>query len=151
MITRNEAIAQGQKWYNGSACKHCGSTKKYVKGYSCMPCNLKRNLHKLYDRKIIGKYKTPEKEKARLNRWRKNNPIEYIKQWCIDNNKDIMPKDADVKKIQEIYIKCHHKTQDTGIVHEVDHIVPIAKGGVHHHKNLQILTREENRKKGNKL
>jgi 5-methylcytosine-specific restriction endonuclease McrA len=29
----------------------------------------------------------------------------------------------------------------------VDHIQPIAKGGLHHPDNLQILTMEENRKK----
>lgn len=34
--------------------------------------------------------------------------------------------------------------------YEVDHIIPISKGGTHHPDNLQYLTMEENRKKSNK-
>jgi 5-methylcytosine-specific restriction endonuclease McrA len=33
---------------------------------------------------------------------------------------------------------------------EVDHIVPISLGGIHHETNLQIITRTENRMKGNR-
>ena len=36
------------------------------------------------------------------------------------------------------------------IPHEVDHIIPICKGGLHHPDNLQILTMKENREKGGK-
>jgi len=39
----------------------------------------------------------------------------------------------------------------TGIQHHVDHIIPLSKGGLHHPDNLQILTAEENLKKGAKL
>ena len=35
--------------------------------------------------------------------------------------------------------------------YEVDHIIPLSKGGLHHENNLQYLTISENRKKGNKL
>ena len=34
---------------------------------------------------------------------------------------------------------------------EVDHIIPLAKGGLHHPNNLQYLSMVENRKKGSKL
>ena len=62
-----------------------------------------------------------------------------------------MPKDADRTKIKEIYLKCREMTKSTGIPHQVDHIIPRSKGGLHHQDNLQILTREENRRKGNSL
>jgi len=42
-------------------------------------------------------------------------------------------------------------TEETGIPHEVYHIIPISKGGKHHENNLQILTATENRKKYNKI
>lgn len=32
--------------------------------------------------------------------------------------------------------------------HEVDHIIPLSKGGLHHEDNLQYLTVKENRQKG---
>lgn len=35
--------------------------------------------------------------------------------------------------------------------YEVDHIIPISKGGLHHQDNLQYLPKSENCRKGNKL
>lgn len=54
------------------------------------------------------------------------------------------PPDADMAKIKEIYMNCP-------VGFEVDHIIPISKGGQHHQDNLQYLTISENRSKGNKL
>ena len=51
----------------------------------------------------------------------------------------------------EIYKKCYLLTESTGIPHEVDHIIPLSRGGLHQPSNLQILTQEENRKKGNRI
>jgi hypothetical protein len=54
------------------------------------------------------------------------------------------PPDADLKLIQKIYEEC-----PAG--YEVDHIVPVSKGGLHHQDNLQYLPMSQNRRKGNKL
>lgn len=54
------------------------------------------------------------------------------------------PDDADIKLIQEIYKHC-----PAG--YEVDHIIPISKGGLHHQDNLQYLPWRVNRHKSNKL
>ena len=43
--------------------------------------------------------------------------------------------------VKEIYAVAHE------FGYEVDHIVPLAKGGLHSHENLQLLTMEENRSK----
>ncbi len=51
-------------------------------------------------------------------------------------------------EIDLLYKKCRELTETTGISHHVDHIIPLAKGGHHHPSNLQILTAEENLKKG---
>ena len=51
----------------------------------------------------------------------------------------------------ELYKECFIRGKTTGIPHEVDHIVPVSKGGQHHPDNLQVLTRIENRRKGAKL
>jgi 5-methylcytosine-specific restriction endonuclease McrA len=52
--------------------------------------------------------------------------------------------------IKEFYVRAKNMTKESGIPHEVDHIVPISKGGKHHESNLQILTQTENRRKHNK-
>lgn len=46
--------------------------------------------------------------------------------------------------IKEMYAKCPPG-------HEVDHIIPLAKGGLHHEDNLQYLTVSENRRKGARI
>lgn len=54
------------------------------------------------------------------------------------------PPDADISMMQEIYQHCPKG-------YEVDHVIPLSRGGLHHQDNLQYLTISENRKKGNKL
>jgi 5-methylcytosine-specific restriction endonuclease McrA len=62
--------------------------------------------------------------------------------------KTLTPKDADKKLIQSFYDQAKEMAKLTGIRHEVDHIIPISKGGLHHQSNLQVLVWTENRKKG---
>jgi len=54
------------------------------------------------------------------------------------------PADADRKAIRSFYENCPKG-------YEVDHIIPISKGGLHTLENLQYLTISENRRKGNKI
>ena len=58
--------------------------------------------------------------------------------------KNQTPADIDKKAIQIFYLNCPEG-------YEVDHIIPISKGGLHSLDNLQYLTISENRKKSNKL
>jgi len=66
------------------------------------------------------------------------------------NMKSAYDESSSQEKINEYYTEAKRLTTETGIPHEVDHIIPISKGGKHHENNLQILTINENRRKGNK-
>lgn len=55
----------------------------------------------------------------------------------------VLAPDANLEKINEIYRNCP-------IGYEVDHKVPLSRGGKHHEDNLQYLTVTENRSKGNR-
>ena len=93
-----------------------------------------------------------DKAKERAKKWRQDNPSKANnhsaikrarkKKW-IDTNSE-----ADTYLIQCLYEFCRFKTRTTGVEHHVDHIYPLARGGSHTINNLQILTAEDNIKKG---
>jgi 5-methylcytosine-specific restriction endonuclease McrA len=58
--------------------------------------------------------------------------------------KNQTPNDVDVKALQNFYLNCPEG-------HEVDHKIPVSKGGLHCLENLQYLTISQNRRKSNKL
>jgi len=64
------------------------------------------------------------------------------------------PAWADPKKMLEYYKEAARLTQETGVRHEVDHIVPIngaSVRGLHVQDNLRVITRSENRSKRNRM
>ena len=64
------------------------------------------------------------------------------------------PKWADDEKIKSIYRRSAELTRETGVQHQVDHIYPLQGKrvcGLHCESNLQILTREQNISKLNRM
>lgn len=64
------------------------------------------------------------------------------------------PAWADHDKIASFYAEAVRLTRETGVLHEVDHIVPLVHSrvcGLHVHTNLQILTSTANKRKSNKF
>lgn len=157
----------GQITYEGyKSCSKCGNTERYVSNGSCVKCEREKGLQKLLDDELMAPYRT--KEKNAKNRERRRETIrENQKRYsqtekgkissCLRSSnrrarlRNQLPEDVDFEKIKQIYEECHRISKETGIPHEVDHIIPIAKGGLHHQDNLQILTMSENRKKGDLL
>jgi len=138
---REEAIKNGEKTYIGStACKHCGSYEKYVSNWACAPCTIKRGLEKLNNEELMKPYRTKEKQNNKTYRYRTKKFGEAL---------DLTSEEHE--RILLIYKECARITEETGVLHHVDHIHPISKGGKHHPDNLQILTAIENIRKGNKL
>jgi 5-methylcytosine-specific restriction endonuclease McrA len=68
--------------------------------------------------------------------------------------KQATPKWAELNVIKEIYIRAQRLSKETGIPHEVDHVIPLQGklvSGLHVPANLQILTESENTSKNNKF
>ncbi|AIX33131.1 hypothetical protein Syn7803C17_144 [Synechococcus phage ACG-2014f] len=162
---RQEAIAEGRKYYiSATSCRKCGCIVKYVSTYGCHFC-VKQSGYKKLMSGALEKYQTPETTNKRLKRWRENNPEKYREQWLRDESvnaraakrratkrnqtPNLTPDEEE--RIRQIYQECGIMTEQTGVPHHVDHIVPISRGGLHHPDNLQILTAHENQSKGAKL
>ena len=163
---RKKAKENGDKTYtSGTPCKKCGTYEKYVSTYGCVKCVKEEGIKKLNNKELMAPYRTKEKSVKRLKEWREKNPDKYQQQWLrypeknnvraakrrasIRNQTPDLTEEQ-VKEILTIYEECSRMSVETGIPHEVDHIIPICKGGLHHPDNLQILTMKENRKKGGK-
>ena len=65
--------------------------------------------------------------------------------------KNQTPIDADQTKIQKLYSCCAQLNNFSFLKYEVDHIIPINKGGSHHQDNLQVLRADLNNKKKDKI
>ena len=96
-----------------------------------------------------------KKARGTENRPNKSNEerLAYHRKWSTEKQrrlKHATPSWGNPSKILSIYEEASKLTANTGIPHEVDHIVPI-KGknvcGLHNEFNLQVLTRTENRSK----
>jgi 5-methylcytosine-specific restriction endonuclease McrA len=53
--------------------------------------------------------------------------------------------------IDELYLAAKRIEKCTGLKFEIDHVIPLSKGGLHHPTNLQLLAASINRKKHAKL
>ena len=156
------------KAYNYSVARASEKKRAYVKKWrvenkdKVASYTAKWNRNNKAQRKYIvasWRRRNPDKVKAMSNKagkkWNMNNKgkrnaiVAKRKYSLIART----PPWADIKKIKAVYIEASRITKETGIPHEVDHIIPLQGefvSGLHVHTNLQILTREQNRSKGNR-
>jgi hypothetical protein len=159
---REEAIEKGEKTYIGNTlCKHCGSCEKYVSSYNCVPCSIKSGLEKLNNKELMEPYRTKEKKqkycednKEKVNGIkRKYAKTERGKAVSCEKTRRYLARkqlgipiditEQQLREIQKVYQQAQHLTFTTGVQYDVDHIVPLFEGGLHHPDNLQIITNKE--------
>ena len=149
-IDIRQAQAEGFRYYfTGKPCKRGHVALRFVSGRNCSECLRE-------DQRIENM--TAEQVKRRNERhreWDKANSTS----WRIWNAEDraarlqATPAWADKSAIAAVFNEAEALTVRTGIVHHVDHIVPLNSDlvcGLHVHWNLQPLPAEDNQKKGNR-
>jgi len=172
-------IAERDKWGH-CLCDDCKKYRYSIQIKNPNRATYLKNWQKNNKDKIAAytkKWNENNKEKKRQIEilWRKRNPQKVKemnkkggKKWA-SNNKgkrnaidmrrkaaliQRTPRWADNERIKEYYIEAERLTKETGICHEVDHIIPLQGkmiSGLHVHNNLQILTRSQNRAKKNSV
>lgn len=117
---------------------------------------------RVYNKKFIEEWKknNPEKYKESNQKSAKKyydtNPEFYICKAKLRRKKMksyAIPTWVNMEKIREIYKKAKELGKITNVMYEIDHIIPLKNEkvcGFHIWENLQVLSRTENRKKGNK-
>ncbi len=127
---REHCVAKNREWRERNKERHLANAKRWI--------GENREKHRDYVRKWDATH--PDKKAAirslRRSRQKAATP-------ALDNQ-------------QEGIISCLYQTSKrvsdkTGIPHEVDHIIPISKGGLHHPCNLQIIPQSVNRRKWAKV
>lgn len=100
-----------------------------------------------------------EKARAKARNWHRNNPVK--------SNMISAARRARIKRavasipegmqevfnmeIRDYYAGAKKLTKKTGIEHDVDHILPLSKNGVHAPWNMRVVTSSENRSRQNKI
>ena len=122
----NNASKKGVSKLPPKLCAHCSAPVNNRERKFCSKECGWNHKKKHYDREIILARKR-ETYKRYMARRKYQTPI-----------------GEDIKAMQLFYYNCPPG-------YEVDHIIPLSKGGPHSLENLQYLTREENRRKSNKI
>jgi hypothetical protein len=86
----------------------------------------------------------------------RSNPQVWAKARAVRRSRQKLacPAWADQSAIAAVYADAARITLETGIPHEVDHVIPIAGKtvcGLHIAANLQVIPAIENRRKSNKV
>ena len=131
----------------------------------CSSCKVSKPFSAFHNGKRIYWCKACHSEYAKTNRakrteqsnaWAKAHPENSAYQAMRYRNQktQAMPFWADESVIKGFYIEAKRRTEETGIPHEVDHIVPLKSPvvcGLHVPANLQVTTKAYNRDKSNSL
>lgn len=166
-----------ERFFMGSICTFGHEPKRYVKNGRCVECQRLYNAARSPEKKAAAlesakrwQKEHPEAHKANFARWRAANQ-DHDRARCLEWQKDNRgkvnaalakrkaalrqrtPAWADSAEIAAFYETAARLTKETGVPHEVDHIVPILGrnvSGLHVQFNLQVLTKSENLKKSNR-
>jgi 5-methylcytosine-specific restriction endonuclease McrA len=143
--SRIEAINLGKKKYEGSQCKKCNNTLRYVNGHSCVNCmEIKSRSKEKKDYDAKYHINNAEKKKLIAKEWIKNNKDK--RKFIIFNyhsKRRELKKNGEnslaIKKWAESQKKiCYWCNNNCEKNYHIDHYVPLSKGGKHLINNLVI-------------
>lgn len=175
LLSRTDAKQQGAKrYFTGKPCKRGHIVERQVSNASCVKC-LSEDKAKHYERnpsaKSISNRKYYDNNKDHCNalseKWRnenggrkkelgrdhyQNNKSAYRESAARQRAGAACPEWVDRGAMVAVYEEAYRLSADTGVEHDVDHIIPLNHpymSGLHVPWNLQPLPSSENRAKHN--
>jgi len=163
ILTRQEALAIGYiRYYTGKPCKHGHYAERYTNSRTCVECNrLKWERRPKEKRQEYWQsYYNEEVKNRKVEKARKRRELNPYKRKKFRSARKVRVRQATIRdkadqiKVQEIYLQAQRLTLETGEEYCVDHIIPISHPdvcGLHTFANLQIITAQDNKRKGTRF
>lgn len=159
LISRQEAIAQGLKYYfTGEACKHGHVSKRRVNKGDCVECKNKSTLANLSkwikaNPEALKPCNRREYISAKSKRYKKRYPekVAALRMARRAKIKESQMDDFSCFVAQEAVRLAKSRQEMTGYAWHVDHMIPLSLGGKHSYENLQVIPAFLNLKKSNKM
>lgn len=162
MTKRQEARALCLvRYFTGKPCKYGHVVERYVVTRKCAECvrialgkwrNKNRKLFRINAVRGSRKYREADRARSRrINReYKRRNAALLL---ALQNERRAKMRSLNLTKeerqeIVALYKRREELSGQTGVMHHVDHIIPLSRGGEHRLANLQILTAVENCRKG---
>lgn len=138
------------------ACKHCGETKELslFKKDNRAPDgvrNMCKSCASAYAKENRHSWKKERDWASYYNRNRPNKLAYANKRRAMKLNQTPDLTAEEQRQIEQLYWLAKDLKAVSGEDYHVDHIIPLARGGLHHPDNLQVLPADLNLKKGAKI
>lgn len=135
-VDNEKKKAQKRKWWKKFYPKHKERILAEKKAYRDSNRGVIRATQKVYRDSDKGRSNRTEHERRRR---------------ATKNNNALPLTDKELHQTMLLENTRRELTHETGREYQIDHILPVAHGGIHHPINLRILEKKENISKGDRL
>jgi hypothetical protein len=139
---REKAKIKSKQWRKENKEKH----RKYSLNWQKQNPNRVNKKNKKWKQNNLEKYKQIQKNYSKSVPEKKQKNAANRR--CRKKTQSVFLTEGQKKIIECFYKQSLRLKKRFGIEFEVDHIIPISKGGLHHPSNLQVLPLKINRIKG---
>jgi len=154
-----EALRQGVTYYfTGNPCKHGHLSERFAKNRNCRECLRIRNRARTHTKDYWIDYGDEQyKERKRQNARKYYNARSHkraVRKRRFFEKASRVATSKGVTELRRLRLEAQLLSIDTGVKHEVDHIIPLIHPqvcGLSVPANCQVLTKAQNRRKARRF
>jgi len=156
--THTEALRLGLTYYfTGKPCKHGHVCERFTSSRACRQCVYARNRRRTVEEDYwidYGDEAYKQRKREASKRYYQRNKAKWDKMFAKRRKQEKLAKrvatEADKQALKRMKLEAQIRTMDSGVKHEVDHVIPLIHPkvcGLTTKHNLQVLTKAQNRRK----